>query len=56
MKFIELYRKFENRKSAQEVREHVFWMLRDFKTEQYMKKVLKFKTIGQIEDYINLLE
>jgi tRNA-dihydrouridine synthase B len=51
LRFVELYETYENRRSAQEVREHVFWMLRGFKTKQDTKSVLKFKSIDQIKDY-----
>lgn len=52
LRFIELYEDYENRRSPQEVREHVFWMLRDFKTKQDTKSVLKLKRIDHIEDYV----
>jgi tRNA-dihydrouridine synthase B len=52
LRFVQLYETYEKRRSAQEVREHVFWMLRDFKTKQDTKRVLKFKSIDQIKDYI----
>ena len=55
LRFIELYRKFERRGSAQEVREHVFWMLKDFETKQKTRAVLSLKSIGSIEDFIKSL-
>lgn len=55
LRFIELYRKYEKRNSAQEVREHVFWMLKDFKTSHNTRAVLNLKSIGAIEEYIRPL-
>jgi nifR3 family TIM-barrel protein len=55
LRFIELYRKFERRGSAQEVREHVFWMLKDFETKQKTRAVLGLKSIGSIENFIKTL-
>jgi tRNA-dihydrouridine synthase len=55
LRFIELYRKFERRGSAQEVREHVFWMLKDFDTKQKTRAVLGLKSIGSVEDFIKTL-
>ncbi len=55
LRFIELYRKYENRGSAQEVREHVFWMLKDFKTNQNTREVIYLKSIGAVEDFIRNL-
>lgn len=55
LRFIELYRKFERRGSAQEVREHVFWMLKDFKTEQNTRAVMDLKSIGAVENFIHSL-
>ncbi|MGE5188307.1 MAG: tRNA dihydrouridine synthase [Betaproteobacteria bacterium] len=55
LRFIELYRKFERRGSAQEVREHVFWMLKDFDTKQKTRAVLGLKSIGSVEDFIKSL-
>lgn len=52
LRFIELYCKYERRGSAQEVREHVFWMLKDFKTSQNPRAVLKLKSIGAVEAFI----
>ena len=55
LRFIELYRKYENRGSAQEVREHVFWMLKDFKTTQNTRAVMNLKSIGAVEEFIRSL-
>ncbi len=55
LRFIELYRTYERRGSAQEVREHVFWMLKDFSTKQNMRVVLNLKTIGSVENFIRSL-
>ncbi|MCW3983732.1 MAG: tRNA-dihydrouridine synthase [Candidatus Bathyarchaeota archaeon] len=56
LRFIELYREYERRGSAQEVREHVFWMLKDFKTEQNTRKVQELRSIGAVEDFVRALE
>lgn len=56
LRFIELYRKFEHRGSAQEVREHVFWMLRDFSTKQNTRAVLNLRSIGSIEKFVRSLD
>jgi nifR3 family TIM-barrel protein len=55
LRFIELYRSYERRGSAQEVREHVFWMLKDFKTTQNTRAVMNSKSIGAVEDFIRSL-
>ncbi len=52
LRFIELYREFENRGSSQEVREHVFWMLKDYVTKQNTRTVLKLRTIRAIENFV----
>jgi nifR3 family TIM-barrel protein len=56
LRFIELYREYERRGSAQEVREHVFWMLKDFKTEQNTRKVQDLRSIGAVEDFVRALQ
>ncbi|MCW3998960.1 MAG: tRNA-dihydrouridine synthase [Candidatus Bathyarchaeota archaeon] len=56
LRFIELYREFERRGSAQEVREHVFWMLKGFKTTQNTRAVMNCKTIRAVEDFVSSLE
>jgi len=55
LRFIELYEHYENRQSAVEVADHVFWMLRDFKTSEDTKKVHLIKTIPRIKRYVNRL-
>ncbi len=55
LRFIELYREFENRGSAQEVREHVFWMLKDFVTKQNTRAVLDLKSMQSVENFIRSL-
>jgi len=55
LRFIELYRKYERRGSAQEVREHVFWMLKDFSTKQNTRAVLNLKSIGAVDNFIHSL-
>ncbi|MGD6811061.1 MAG: tRNA dihydrouridine synthase [Candidatus Bathyarchaeia archaeon] len=56
LRFIELYNEFETRGSSQEVREHVFWMLKDFVTMQSTRKVLNFRYIEDIEDFVRFLK
>jgi nifR3 family TIM-barrel protein len=56
LRFIELYNEFENRGSSQEVREHVFWMLKDFVTKQNTRAVLKFRYIEDIKDFVSALK
>jgi tRNA-dihydrouridine synthase B len=56
LRFIELYRKYERRGSAQEVREHVFWMLKDFRTKQNTRAVLNLKSIGAVGDFVRSLQ
>lgn len=56
LRFIELYEQYETRQSAVEVADHVFWMLRDFKTTEDTKKVHLITTIPRIKRYVNRLE
>ena len=56
LRFIELYEKYETRQSAAEVADHVFWMLRDFKTSEDTKKVHLIGTIPRIGRFVNRLE
>jgi tRNA-dihydrouridine synthase B len=56
LRFIELYREFERRGSAQEVREHVFWMLKDFKTTQNTRAVMNCRSIRAVEDFVQSLK
>jgi tRNA-dihydrouridine synthase B len=51
--FIELYNKYEKRGSSQEVREHVFWMLKDYTTKQNTRTVLNLRHIKEIEEFIH---
>jgi tRNA-dihydrouridine synthase len=55
LRFIELYNKYENRGSSQEVREHVFWMLKDYTTKQNTRKVLNLRYIQDIQKFIHQL-
>jgi tRNA-dihydrouridine synthase B len=55
LRFIELYEHYENRQSPVEVADHVFWMLRDFKTTEDTKKVHFIGTISRIKRYVNRL-
>jgi len=56
LRFIELYEQYEQRQSAVEVADHVFWMLRDFKTSENTKKVHLIGTISRIKRYVNRLQ
>jgi tRNA-dihydrouridine synthase len=56
LRFIELYEQYEHRQSAVEVADHVFWMLRDFKTTEDTKKVHLITTIPRIKRYVNRLQ
>jgi len=55
LRFIALYEQYENRQSSIEVADHVFWMLRDFKTSENTKKVHLIGTISRIKRYVNRL-
>jgi tRNA-dihydrouridine synthase B len=55
LRFIALYEQYENRQSSVEVADHVFWMLRDFKTSEDTKKVHLIHTIPRIKRYVNRL-
>jgi tRNA-dihydrouridine synthase B len=56
LRFIELYEQHEQRQSAVEIADHVFWMLRDFKTTEDTKKVHLIQTIPRIKRYVNRLD
>ncbi|MCW4029479.1 MAG: tRNA-dihydrouridine synthase family protein [Candidatus Bathyarchaeota archaeon] len=56
LRFIELYNQYENRVSSQEVREHVFWMLKDFKTKQNTRAILNLRYIKEIEAFVRQLK
>jgi len=56
LRFIELYETYEERQSTVEVADHVFWMLRDFKTKEDTKKIHLITTISRIKRYVNRLE
>ena len=56
LRFIELYEQYEQRQSAVETADHVFWMLRDFKTSEDTKKVHLIGTISRIKRYVNRLQ
>jgi hypothetical protein len=55
LRFIELYETYEQRQTAVEVADHVFWMLRDFRTTEDTKKVHLITTIGRIKRYVSRL-
>ncbi len=55
LRFIELYEQYEVRQSPVEVADHVYWMLRDFKTSEDTKKVHLIQTIPRIIRYVNRL-
>ena len=54
-RFIELYTKYENRQSVQEVADHVYWMLRDYETLEDTKKIHLLRTIPQIKRFVSRL-
>ncbi len=54
-RFIDLYVQYEKRQSAQEVADHVYWMLRDYETVEDTKKVHHLATIPQIKRFVNRL-
>jgi len=56
LRFIDLYEQYEKRQSAIEVADHVFWMLRDFKTKEDTKKVHLIGTIPRIKRYVSRLQ
>jgi len=56
LRFIELYNNYENRNSSQEVREHVFWMLKDYTTKQNTRAVLNLRYIQDIEKFVYQLQ
>jgi len=56
LRFIEFYEKYENRESHQEVSQHVYWMLRNYKTEEDMKRVQKFDSIDKIRYFVSMLD
>ncbi|MDR0493486.1 MAG: tRNA-dihydrouridine synthase family protein [Nitrososphaerota archaeon] len=56
LRFIELYNEYEKRGSSQEVREHAFWMLKDYVTKQDTRAVLKLRYIDDIEHFVKSLK
>lgn len=56
LRFIDLYEQYEARESAVEVADHVFWMLRDFKTTEDTRKVHLIETIPRIRRFVNRLK
>jgi tRNA-dihydrouridine synthase B len=56
LRFIDLYEKYEQRQSAVEAADHVFWMLRDFKTQEDTRKVHLITTISRIRRFVSRLE
>lgn len=55
LRFIDLYEQYENRQEPVEVADHVYWMLRDFKTAEDTKKIHLIRTIPRIKRYVNRL-
>ncbi len=55
LRFIDLYEQYEIRQEPVEVADHVYWMLRDFKTTEDTKKVHLITTIPRIRRYVNRL-
>ncbi len=54
--FIDLYMQYETRQSVVEVADHVFWMLRDYKTTEDTKKIHLLRTIPQIRRFVSRLQ
>lgn len=54
-RFIELYEHYEQRQSAVEVADHVYWMLRDYKASEDTKNVHLIGTIPRIKRFVNRL-
>jgi len=55
LRFIDLYEQYESRQEPAEVADHVYWMLRDFKTMDDTKKVHLITTIPRIRRFVNRL-
>lgn len=55
IRFIDLYEQYECRQEPVEVADHVYWMLRDFKTTEDTKKVHLLTNIPRIRRYVNRL-
>ncbi|MBN1281304.1 MAG: tRNA-dihydrouridine synthase family protein [Candidatus Thermoplasmatota archaeon] len=55
LRFIDLYEQYEQRQEPVEVADHVYWMLRDFKTTEDTKKVHLITSIPRIRRYVNRL-
>jgi tRNA-dihydrouridine synthase B len=55
LRFIDLYEQYETRQEPVEVADHVYWMLRDFKTTEDTKKIHLITTIPRIRRYVNRL-
>ena len=55
LRFIELYEQYESRQEPVEVADHVYWMLRDFKTTEETKKIHLIHTIPRIKRYVSRL-
>lgn len=56
LRFIDLYQEYEQRQSVVEISDHVFWMLRDLKTNSDTKKVHLLSTVGQIQRFVARLD
>jgi len=56
LRYIDLYEKYSNRRSAVECADHVFWMLRDYPTSQEKKDVHLIGTIPRLRRYVLRLE
>ncbi len=57
LSFIELYERYENRKSVNEVREHVFWMMKDVRVKGPFnpKKIHQLKSVDEIKSFLKKL-
>ncbi|HLC47166.1 MAG TPA: tRNA-dihydrouridine synthase [Candidatus Nanoarchaeia archaeon] len=55
LRFLDLYEKHESRSSAREAGEHVFWMLRDFRTKKNTREFMNMESIAMIREALRAL-
>jgi tRNA-dihydrouridine synthase B len=56
LRYIDVYERYSNRRSAVECTDHVFWMLRDYPTVQDKKNVHLIGTIPRLRRFVLRLE
>jgi tRNA-dihydrouridine synthase B len=56
LRFIELYEKYENRKSITELTQHIFWMFRDIKTSLRARWIYECKSIQDIKEFLERID